>query len=206
MGSWQYGGEIWQKLLYEIGNAEGVAALMGSFVAESNLIPYVRQGYGSNLAYCRQYTAEIDNGTITKSQFVNSNDGYGLAQWTYPTRKAAMYDLAKSSGLSIGSVDLNVAQTMSELRGGYKSTLDFLQSNATLRQKSDYVLHNYESPTDQSEAVELKRYEYAVDVYNTYSGLPPIPPGPGPGPSSGKFKWWIYQKPKWKRMVFYGQR
>jgi hypothetical protein len=32
-----------------------------------------------------QYTAAVDNGTYTK--FVNDEAGYGLAQWTYWSRK-----------------------------------------------------------------------------------------------------------------------
>ena len=39
--------------------------------------------------------ANVDNGTYSKESFVNDGAGYGLAQWTYSSRKKALYEYAK---------------------------------------------------------------------------------------------------------------
>ena len=208
MGNWPDGAYIYQRLLEEIGNVTGVCGLMGNLVAESNLVSYVVQGYGRDLEYCRQYTAQVDNGTISEYNFVYkgpNGGGYGLAQWTSHGRKQNLYDYAKKThNYSIGDKEMQIQFLMIELENSYPSTLAVLKSDATLKEKSDYVLVHFESPLDQSDAVKQQRYEYSLDVYNTYSGLPPIPPGPEPSGKT-KFKWWVYMKnPNRRRMEYFG--
>ena len=43
-----------------------------------------------------EYTAAVDSGSYTN--FVRDSAGYGLAQWTYYSRKQALYDYAKAAG------------------------------------------------------------------------------------------------------------
>lgn len=199
-----YRAYIYGVMLTYIGNPYGVCALMGNWVAESGLIPYRVQGDFSNqpkFPTSQKYTHNVDSGAISEYNFVHNGPGgggYGLAQWTYYTRKQGMYNLHKSSGYSIGSAWLGCAWAWQELSGGYRSTLEKLQSatQATMKDASDYVLHHYEQPADQSSAAENARYKNAVDVYNICSGLPPLDPDIPFDPdipitgSSGKF--WMY--------------
>ena len=74
---------IWDALMDKIGNAYGVAGVMGNLYAESALRSNnLQQSYEKKLGYTDEtYTAAVDNGTYTN--FVKDSAGYGLAQWTY---------------------------------------------------------------------------------------------------------------------------
>lgn len=78
---------IWDFLKKEGFNDFGVAGLMGNLNAESGLRSNnLQDTYNRKLGLSdAQYTAQVDNGTY--NNFVKDAAGYGLAQWTYWTRK-----------------------------------------------------------------------------------------------------------------------
>lgn len=167
-----YDKKIWDYLLGKINNKYGVAGLMGNLYAESGLSPNnLENSYETTSGFTdATYTAAVDNGTYTKSQFVNDAYGYGLAQWTYKTRKQGLYELWKSSGYSsIGNIDLALAFLWYELQNSYPGVLTTLKNATSIREASDDVLHRFENPADQSEAVEEKRAAYGKTYYDKYA-------------------------------------
>lgn len=193
--AWEYGQQIWDKLMLEIGNEYGVAGLMGNLVAESGLIPYRLQsdftdGYSTSV----EYTNNVDSGIISEYDFVHNGPnggGYGLAQWTYYTRKQALYDMKQSMNVSIGSVELAITYLIQELNTSYPSVMTSLKNATSIRQASDTVLHDFESPHDQSESVEQSRSNLGESVYTEYSSTIPVPI---PTPSKSKMKLMYYMK------------
>jgi hypothetical protein len=172
---------IWGDLLSDIGNEYGVAGLMGNLQAESGLIPYRVQGdFSEGYTDSITYTNNVDTGVISESDFVHNGPGgggYGLAQWTYYSRKQALFDMKKSGAYSsIGSVELAVAYLLYELKTDFKSVYNTLKTATSIRVASDSVLHDFESPADQSESVEILRAEMGTAIYNELSGSPPIDP------------------------------
>lgn len=199
MGNPLFEERYWNALIKEIPNEYGVAALMGSLDAESNLTPFRKQGdmnFSGGYPDSITYTNNVDSGVITEDSFVNDSIGYGVAQWTYHTRKQGLYDLKKQLGVSIGDFDLSIKYIIQELNTGYKDTLDVLLNAKDIRTPSNYVLHNYEQPADQSEAVEILRCELAQSIYNKYHGSTPTPPTPPtPTPTRNKkMPLWFYLK------------
>ena len=163
--------KIWSFLFGKIGNAYGVAGLMGNLNAESGLNPNnLQNSYEKSLGMTdAQYTAAVDNGSYTN--FAKDSAGYGLAQWTYHTRKAALLSYAKSVGGSIGSLDVQLNFLYKELSENYKtSVLAVLKSAKSVREASDVVLTKFERPANQSEAVKVKRASYGQTYYNKYAG------------------------------------
>ena len=81
---------IWNYLIDKGLSKAGAAGLMGNLYAESGLSPTNLQNtYESKLGYTdASYTAAVDNGSYTN--FVHDSAGYGLAQWTYWSRKQNM--------------------------------------------------------------------------------------------------------------------
>ena len=79
--------EIWNTLLKDIKNEFGVAGLMGNLYAESGIRSNNLQNtYSKKFGLTdEEYTKQVDNGTYTN--FVKDSAGYGLAQWTYWSRK-----------------------------------------------------------------------------------------------------------------------
>ena len=118
----QYDQTIWNYLKSKIGNEYGVAGLMGNLYAESGLRPNnLENGYEDDLGYSdSSYTIAVDNGTYTKSQFINDKAGYGLAQWTYWSRKQGLYELWKEGSYSsISAIDLQLEYLYYELQNSY---------------------------------------------------------------------------------------
>lgn len=163
---------IWAFLSNFIGNDYGVAGLMGNLFAESGCNPFnVENGFGwTDLGY----TEAVDNGTenFTRLYLKPNNTwsplGYGLAQWTSPSRKQALYDNKVLAGVSIADLNLQLNYLEYELIQLYPAVLTVLQNATTIRQASDYVLVHFEAPADQSEAVKILRASYGQEYYDHY--------------------------------------
>lgn len=168
-----YAKTIWNYFLDKLGNEYGVAGLMGNLYAESGLHPDRVQGDIPYSSYSKEYTADVDSGAISESDFVNNGPnggGYGLAQWTYYTRKQGLYDMWKSGGYSsIGSIELALDYLWKELQSDFSGVVTTLKSATNVREASDKVLHDFERPADQSESVENKREEYGIYYYNLFA-------------------------------------
>ena len=93
---------IWNYFCCKGFSPAGVAGLMGNLYAESGLNPINLQNtYEKRLGLTdAEYTAAVDSGSY--SNFVRDSAGYGLAQWTYWSRKEAMLNYARKTGASIG--------------------------------------------------------------------------------------------------------
>lgn len=161
---------IWNYLIEKGLSKAGAAGLMGNLNAESALNPKnLQNSYEKKLGYTDDsYTAAVDNGSY--KNFVHDSAGYGLAQWTYWSRKQNMLEFARAAGKSIGDLEMQLDFLFKELTEGYKAVLNALKTAATVRAASDSVLLNYERPADQSEAVKTKRAGYGQTYYNKYAG------------------------------------
>ena len=160
---------IWDFLHGKIGNAYGAAGMMGNLYAESALRPNNLQNtyekkFGMTDA---EYTAAVDDGSYTN--FVKDSAGYGLAQWTYWSRKQALLEFAKAAGKSIGDLQTQLDFLWKELQG-YTSVLNTLKSATTVKTASDAVLTGYERPSDQGDAVKEKRAGYGQTYFDKYAG------------------------------------
>ena len=160
---------IWNFLTGKGLNAYAVAGIMGNLYAESGLMPNNLQNtYNNKLGKTdAEYTAAVDNGSY--GNFVKDSAGYGLAQWTYHTRKAALLEYAKAAGKSIGDLETQLGFLMKELTEGYKATLSVLKSAKTVTAASNAVLTQFERPADQSDTVKTKRAGYGQKYYNQYA-------------------------------------
>lgn len=160
---------IWDFLLTAIGNPFGAAGLMGNLYAESALNPRnLQQSFEKKLGYTDDsYTAAVDSGAY--DNFAHDGAGYGLAQWTYWSRKEALLGWARNAKSSIGDLVMQLDFLIWELRTNYSGVLDALRSATSVREASDAVLLQYERPKDQSEAVRVKRAVYGQRYYDTYA-------------------------------------
>ena len=165
---------IWDTLMGFIGNAYGVAGLMGNLYAESALNPRNLQNNGNKMLSMTddEFTAAMDVGAY--NNFVHDGYGYGLAQWTYHSRKAALLAYVRERGKSIGDLAAQLGFLRQEL-GGYRTVFSVLKSANSVREASDIVLMQYERPANQSESVQKKRAGYGQKYYNKYVGVAATP-------------------------------
>lgn len=146
--------QIWVYLRGKGLSQPAVAGIMGNLQAESGYLPNNLENVANNRLGITdaEFTAMVDDGTVTRDEFISSQKfglysttfygtqyymyGYGLAQWTWFSLKAELYDFAKAQGKSIG--DLNMQ-------------LDYLVKSALAMKK----LANYGDSTDIEEATRL---------------------------------------------------
>jgi hypothetical protein len=164
---------IWDFLLGKIGNPYGVAGLMGNLCAESSMKANNLQNNGnSELGLTdEEFTAAMDAGSY--GNFIHDGYGYGLAQWTWHSRKAALLTFAQSAGTSIGDLGMQLNFLWKELSEGYTATLSVLKNATTIREASDVVLTQFERPADQGEAVQKQRAAFGQTYYDKYAGTAP---------------------------------
>lgn len=171
--------KVWTYLLRVGLTPEGAAGLMGNIYAESGMIPervetlcLKRLKEQGKIYTYATYTAFVDDGTITKEQFLHplpgKQYGYGLCQWTSPSRKSGLYDLAKLKKTSIGDVEIQLEWLLSELTISYKEVLRILTSTKNILTASNAVLTRFEMPADTGAAVRETRYKYAVKYYDQF--------------------------------------
>lgn len=160
---------IWNFLKNKGLNDYAVAGIMGNLQAESALNPKnLQNSYQSRLGYTDDsYTAAVDRGSY--SNFVHDSAGYGLAQWTFWSRKQNLLNYAKSKGCSIGDLTMQLEFLWSELQG-YKTVIATLRSARSVREASDAVLTGYEKPADQSEAAKKRRAALGQAIYAEFAG------------------------------------
>lgn len=159
---------VWNLLLKEIKNPVGVGALMGNLYCESGFKPNnLEDSYAAKTGFTDEsYTAAVDNGTY--SNFVNDAYGYGLAQWTWHTRKENLLNYARQKGVSIGDMTMQCEFLCKELRDSFSSLWDGLLNATDLKTASNRVLHEFERPADRSEYIEDVRAGHGYKYYEMF--------------------------------------
>lgn len=146
--------------------AEGACGLMGNMMAESGMKSNIAQR-GMTSMSDEQYTTAADTGLI---DFTRDSVGYGLCQWTYYTRKAALLACARNRGVSVGDENMQVQFCLKELREDYPAVLDKLCKSHDLLDCAQTVCRFYERPAVNNVG---PRYEYAQNFLNTFAAENP---------------------------------
>jgi hypothetical protein len=153
--------KLWKFFKTKGWTDESIAALLGNFHKESNGIHTII--VQNDLSKSRQksiaYTERADNATADELNkvFVKDSKGYGLAQWTYHTRKRCLWNFAHSNGKSIGDPDIQIAFLYDELTGESKGKISIriltkkgmtakLKNSTDLKEATDIVLLYFEAP------------------------------------------------------------
>lgn len=159
--------KIWYYFINQGFSECGVAGIMGNLYAESGLHPNNLQNtYEKKLGYTdSEYTEAVDNGSYIN--FVNDQAGYGLAQWTYWSRKQELLNFAEEHNKSIGDLGVQLEFLHKELKS-YKTLYPKLKNASSVREASDAMLLEFERPANQSQAVKDKRTQFGETYYNKY--------------------------------------
>lgn len=147
----------------------GIAGLLGNLDCESGLSPKnLENTYEKKLGYSdEEYCAAVDNGSYTN--FITDCAGWGLCQWTYHTRKKALYEYAKSKNKSVGDLEMQLDFLYEELSESYPTVLKTLKNATSILEASNAVLLKFECPADQSVSIQNKRASYGQKYYDKYA-------------------------------------
>lgn len=199
----RYGQTIYDLLMATFNNSIGVSGLMGNLQAESYLTPYRMQSELSDSATISyNYSMDVVQGTIGRTQFIAQGEssitydgntyagtGFGLAQWTYYSRKANLYDWRVNQGYADFGVNCTVTFLIHELQNSYSGCYDAVLNATDLTSVTNYILANYENPADQSDATKLHRYNLASAIMTDYGGSTPIVTST----STRKYPWVLFK-------------
>ena len=160
--------KIWNYLKSKGLSDYGAAGLMGNLYAESGLRPNNLQNtYEGKFGMAdAEYTELVDKGRYTN--FVRDSAGYGLAQWTYWSRKEALLAYAKASKKSIGDLEMQLDFLLKELSS--YGLLGRLKTVSTVLEASNIVLLEFEKPASMNTAAtQVKRAEYGQKYFDKYA-------------------------------------
>ena len=163
--------KIWNFLKSKIDNDYGVAGLMGNLYHESGLRPTnLQQIFEKKFNMTDdEYTKAVDDGSYTN--FVRDGAGYGLAQWTWWSRKEALQKFCQKKGTSIGDLESQLEYLWKELQG-YKKVLTTLQNATSVLEASNIVLFDFERPADQGPTMQKKRADYGEKYFKDFATKP----------------------------------
>ena len=157
---------IWNYLKGKGFTDYAVAGIMGNLYAESGLNPEnLQNNFEATLGMNdHQYTMAVDNHVY--DNFVKDGAGYGLAQWTFWSRKEGLLNQARSRGKSIGDLTNQLDFLCSELQEF--GLTDKLNSANSVRDASNIMLFEYEKPYDTGTVVQNARAKWSEDFYNQF--------------------------------------
>lgn len=134
---------IYNQLIKAGMSKAGACGLMGNMKLESAMRANNAQD-GMTKMTDAEYTAAVDKGTYTN--FARDAVGYGLCQWTYWTRKAALLSYAQNKGVSVGDEAMQVSFAVQELKRDYPALWSFLCKTESVYDAASRVCTEYERP------------------------------------------------------------
>ena len=161
--------QIWKFLANKELNHYAIAGLMGNLYAESALRPNnLQNSFERKLGMSdKGYTTAVNNGSY--KNFVHDGAGYGLAQWTWHTRKQNLLNYAKAQGKSIDDLQMQLEFLWQELQG-YHRSMAALKAGKSIKAVSDVILTDFEKPADQSNSVKNRRADFGKEIYDRQTG------------------------------------
>lgn len=151
--------QIWNYLKSQGFSDAGIAGIMGNLQQESGLrADNVQNHMGYEDA---DYVAAIKSGAISRDEFIHDSRGFGIAQWTYHTRKAALYDTLGPQNIDslAGQLSFMVNEMGDDLTGKLKSA-------TSVNDATDVFQYTYERAGKPN--MENRRNQ-ANGFYSTYS-------------------------------------
>lgn len=151
--------DIYAKLIAAGLTHEGTCGLMGNMQAESTLKANIAQR-GMTALSDDEYTAAAAEWPV---KFIHDGVGYGLCQWTYWSRKQALFNFAQEHGTSVGDEGMQAEFCISELKNDYPGLWALLCSVTDIYTAASEVCTVYERPAVNNITV---RAGYANQISN----------------------------------------
>ena len=134
--------DIYAKLIAAGLTHEGTCGLMGNMQAESGMKSNIVQR-GMTALSDEEYTVAAAEWPV---KFIHDGVGYGLCQWTYWSRKQALFNFAQERGASVGNEEMQVEFCISELKNDYPGLWALLCSVTDIYTAASEVCTVYERP------------------------------------------------------------
>lgn len=136
---------IWDYFSKKGLNNYAIAGLMGNLYCESALRPNnLQNSFEKKLGMTdKGYTKDVNDGSY--KNFVHDKAGYGLAQWTWWSRKQALLYFAEKRMVSIDDLKMQLDFLWEEL-GAYEHVMKVLSKANSVKEACNVVMREYERP------------------------------------------------------------
>lgn len=125
----------------------GALGCLGNWECESNCEPGRVQGdFSSYRSVSKAYVTALKEGRLTRDAFARDSKGFGLAQWTYWTRKAELYDFCRMQRGEIDSAELQTDFAVKELKRDFKDDWKLLCETRDIYAAVKAVCERFENP------------------------------------------------------------
>lgn len=139
----------------------GALGMLGNFQAESGCEPNrLENDYSPYRTTSKDYVNRTTSGIMSKSEFCKAI-GFGLAQWTFPSRKANLWEFWKNSGKKLDDVYMQIDFAIKELKQDYPELWKLLCTSNDLYECVKRVCYDFENP--QIKNVDA-RFRYANEI------------------------------------------
>lgn len=141
-----------------------IAAIMGNLFVESHYSPLISQKDSSDYyqpEYCEEYSSQVANGQ-------EDGLGWGLAQWTYYSRKKGLYDYAMNKGdiSYFGDMDTQLEYLVWELEEGTcKNQFQQFLTKTDYEEATKYFMEYIERPSVEHEDLRVGEAERLLNEY-----------------------------------------
>lgn len=117
-----------------------------------------------------EYTRRADAGekVYNDKTFVYDSAGYGIAQWTWWSRKKGLLDYAKKIGKSVGDLTTQVAYMFTEMQTNYTKTWKTLTTTNDYKEAVKICVNEYEKPANAAAAIQT-RCTYALAFLDAFA-------------------------------------
>ena len=112
------------------------------------------------------YVRAVDNGSYTN--FVNDAAGFGLAQWTFRSRKQNFLNYFKARGKSIADLETQISFLIWEMKGYFGAIWNKCQTSHDLKDLTWTLLDTWENPAEKQNNM-VERYGYAQQWFKQFS-------------------------------------
>ena len=173
---------IYDQLIKAGCSPTGALALMGNWECESNCEPCRVQGdFTSDRSKSKSYASRVDNGLVSEEEFMYDQKGWGLAQWTFWSRKRDLLNFCRRNSISIANEEAQVDFALMELQNSYKTLWADLTGciEEDLYKITELVCKKYEQPAF---ANVQDRANAAVSIREALK----VPAAPEPTPDKDK--------------------
>ncbi len=159
---------IYNRLRHHGITQAGALGILGNFDCESNCEPFRLQGdFSPYRTQSKAYVQSVMNGSISKEQFCDGRVGKFIAQWTYPTRQAALWDFWKASGKPIDDAGMQADFVCKEMQSDNPQLFAFLKQTTDIFTAVSRVCREYEKPAVNNidaRYAAAKRIQYEINL------------------------------------------
>ena len=151
----------WRFFLNHGITKEGAAGLLGNLQAESGVRPNILETKYQNRLHMtsEEYIRKVNDGSYT--EFTTDRAGFGLVQWTYPSRKENLLNHCRGK---IQDITCQLEFLLEEIQA-YKTVYRTITTSHDVSECAKTIMLRYEKPGNVTPENQEKRAQMSIKIY-----------------------------------------